>query len=82
MGNIKYRVDVLDALKAQGWSTYRLGSKGEKIIGERTLQVLRQGGPVTFEILARICALLDCQPGDLLEYVPDAPVSKNDEGSV
>lgn len=71
MGAIRYRLDVLEALKAAGWSTYRLGSKGEKIIGERTIQVLREGRPVSFEILARLCRLLDCQPGDLLEYVPD-----------
>ena len=71
MGAIRYRLDVLEALKAAGWSTYRLGSKGEKIIGERTIQVLREGRPVSFEILARLCNLLHCQPGDLLEYVPD-----------
>lgn len=26
---------------------------------------------VRFETLNAICAYLDCQPGDLLEYVPD-----------
>lgn len=71
MGAIRYRLDVLEALKTAGWSTYRLGSKGEKVIGERTIQVLREGRPVSFEILARLCRLLHCQPGDILEYVPD-----------
>lgn len=71
MGVIRYRLDVLEALKTAGWSTYRLGSKGEKVIGERTIQVLREGRPVSFEILARLCRLLHCQPGDILEYVPD-----------
>lgn len=71
MGVIRYRLDVLEALKTAGWSTYRLGSKGEKVIGERTIQVLREGRPVSFEILARLCLLLHCQPGDILEYVPD-----------
>lgn len=70
MGVIRYRLDVLEALKTAGWSTYRLGSKGEKVIGERTIQVLREGRPVSFEILARLCCLLHCQPGDILEYVP------------
>lgn len=28
---------------------------------------------VRFETLESICAYLDCQPGDLLEYVPAAP---------
>ncbi len=26
---------------------------------------------VTFEVLEKICKALNCQPGDLLEYVPD-----------
>ncbi|EHO46153.1 helix-turn-helix domain-containing protein [Lentilactobacillus kisonensis] len=28
---------------------------------------------VRFETLGKLCAVLDCQPGDLLEYVPDKP---------
>lgn len=27
---------------------------------------------VRFETLANICAILDCQPGDILEYQPKA----------
>ncbi|MBE1300639.1 MAG: helix-turn-helix domain-containing protein [Alteromonadaceae bacterium] len=27
---------------------------------------------VRFETLANICAILDCQPGDILEYQPNA----------
>ena len=78
MGTIRYRLDVLEALKAAGWSTYRLGARGEKIIGERTIQMLREGRPVSFEILARLCHLLHCQPGDLLEYVEDSPEDAHD----
>jgi len=26
---------------------------------------------VRFETLAKICAVLDCQPGDILAYTPD-----------
>ncbi|MBC6699207.1 helix-turn-helix domain-containing protein [Hymenobacter puniceus] len=28
---------------------------------------------IRFSTLEAICQVLDCQPGDLLEYVPDAP---------
>lgn len=28
-------------------------------------------------VLARLCAFLECQPGDLLEYVPDAPARED-----
>ncbi|OPY57669.1 MAG: hypothetical protein A4E55_01515 [Pelotomaculum sp. PtaU1.Bin035] len=26
---------------------------------------------VTFDVLEKICTTLDCQPGDLFEYIPD-----------
>ncbi|MBR3419192.1 MAG: helix-turn-helix domain-containing protein [Oscillospiraceae bacterium] len=63
---IKYKIDVLAALKAAGYSSYRL--RKEKIIGERTIQKIRNGEIVTAETLALICKLLQCQPGDILEY--------------
>lgn len=42
-------------------------------ITEQNVSVLRAGRAkgLRFETLARICAALDCQPGDLLEFVPD-----------
>ena len=43
-------------------------------ITEANLSLLRQGKVkgVRFETLAAICAHLDCQPGDLLAFVPDS----------
>lgn len=40
---------------------------------EQAVSLLRSGRAkgVRFETLARICAILDVQPGDLLEYEPD-----------
>ncbi|AWK87470.1 helix-turn-helix domain-containing protein [Azospirillum thermophilum] len=42
-------------------------------ITEANLSLLKQGKVkgVRFETLAAICRYLDCQPGDLLRYVPD-----------
>lgn len=44
-------------------------------ITEQNVSLLKSGKVrgVRFETLAAICAALDCQPGDLLEYRPDAP---------
>ncbi len=67
--SIKYRIDVLDALKQAGYSSYKI--RKEKILGERILQRLRHQDSVSYEVLALLCELLHCQPGDLLEYVPD-----------
>lgn len=65
---IKYKIDVLAALKAAGYSTYKL--RKDKILAESTLQQFRNGDIVSTENLARVCELLNCQPGDVLEYVP------------
>ena len=67
--SIKYKIDVLAALKAAGYSTYKL--RKEKILAESTLQQFRNGDIVSNENLSRVCELLRCQPGDILEYVPE-----------
>ena len=43
----------------------------EKLLSEGVLQSLRGQKYISMENLARVCALLDCQPGDILEFVPD-----------
>lgn len=42
-------------------------------ITEQNLSLLRSGKVkgVRFETLAKICAELDCQPGDILEYTEE-----------
>ncbi len=46
-------------------------------ITEQNVSLLKSGKVkgVRFETLDRICKALDCQPGDLLEWQPDAPKS-------
>ncbi|MFZ5963093.1 helix-turn-helix domain-containing protein [Thalassococcus sp. BH17M4-6] len=43
-------------------------------ITEQNISLLKSGKVkgIRFETLARICDVLDCQPGDLLEAVDDA----------
>ncbi|MCD0417107.1 MAG: helix-turn-helix transcriptional regulator [Rhodopseudomonas sp.] len=42
-------------------------------ITEQNVSLLKSGKVkgIRFETLERICAALDCQPGDILEYVED-----------
>jgi putative transcriptional regulator len=46
---------------------------------EQNISVLRSGRArgVRFSTLEAICRVLDCQPGDLLEYRPDLPGADN-----
>ena len=43
-------------------------------ITQANLSLLKQGKVkgIRFETLSAICQALDCQPGDILEYRPDA----------
>ena len=66
-----YKIDILDALKRIGFTTYKI--RKDKIIGEAQMQKIRTGEIASKETLNTICRLLDCQPGDILEYVPDTP---------
>ena len=66
-----YKFDVLEALKNAGYTTYKL--RKEKILGEATVQSLRKDAPISWDGISTLCRLLDCQPADLLEYIPDPP---------
>lgn len=63
---IVYKKDVLAALKEAGYSTYKI--RQDRIFGQATLQAIRTGELVSWENMAKLCQLLKCQPGDILEY--------------
>ena len=64
---IRYKVDILQELRNRGYTSTRI--REEKLIGQSYLQQLRHGELVSWKAIDTICALLDCQPGDLVEYV-------------
>ena len=66
---LKYKIDVLAALKEKGFSTYRL--RKDKIFGERVIQQLRDQEPVSWEVLSRLCSLLGCDIGEIITNVPE-----------
>ena len=63
---LKYKIDVLDALKEKGYSSYTL--RREKLLSESTIQKLREGEGVAWDNLDTLCRLLECDISDLLEY--------------
>ena len=63
---INYKIDVLAALKEKGYNTNRI--RKEKLLAESTLQAFRESRLVSWTNIERICELLECQPGDILEY--------------
>ena len=55
-------------LKEKGYTTYKI--RNENLIGQRTLYAIKNGtGGLDAKTISRLCEVLDCQPGDLMEYV-------------
>lgn len=67
---IRYKIDIMEALKNKGYSSYRI--RQEKIFGQKTVQDFRNGTVVlSQDLLSKLCELLECQVGDLIEYIPE-----------
>ena len=71
MGEV-YAVIIYDKLfvllKEKGYNTTRI--RKEMIIGQRTLTALKNGtGGINHQTIDNLCRVLECQPGDLMEYV-------------
>ena len=69
-GTIRYN-KLLKLMEQKGLSTYKI--RKEKIISESTLQNIRNNGRITPDAIASLGCALNCQPGDILEYIPDEP---------
>ena len=66
---LQYKIDILNALKEKGYNTNKIRTEG--LLSQSTLQQFRNQQGVSWENLETLCRLLECQPGDLLEYVPE-----------
>lgn len=62
---IKYD-KLLALLKEKGYTTYRI--RKEKIVGQATWSKIQNGGDIDTRTIAKLCDILNCQPGDILEY--------------
>ena len=66
---IQYKIDVLAELKKAGYTTTKI--REEKLIGQSYLQQIRKGEIVSWKTIDTLCELLNCQVGDLVEYVKE-----------
>ena len=67
--SIKYKIDVISALKKAGYNTNTI--RKDKLLSEGTLQSLRNGKYISMNAISKICRLLSCQPGDIIEYIDE-----------
>ena len=66
---IVYSKNIIEELGKKGYTTYKI--KQEKIFNQTQLQQLRDNKLLTQDNLNKLCELLECQPGDILEYRKD-----------
>lgn len=55
-----------DMLEQRGISTYYLRKNG---ISSPTVYKLKENGKIGMETIDKLCSLLGCQPGDIMEFV-------------
>ena len=65
---IKYD-KLLKMMADKGLTSYKI--KKDKIIGQATFQKIKSGGDIDTRTIARLCKVLECQPGDIMEYVDE-----------
>ncbi len=71
---IKINIDVMMAKRKMS-----LGELSERVeITQANLSILKNGKAraIRFSTLEAICRVLDCQPGDIIEYRPDETEKK------
>lgn len=76
---LRYKIDVLDALKKAGYTQYIL--KKDKILGGRDVDKLRKGIVLGNIGLDSICSMLRCQPGKIIEWIPDERAEEKTEST-
>ena len=60
---------LLKLLDERGITSYTI--KKDNIIGQATLKKIKEGGDIDTRSIAKLCKLLNCQPGDIIEYIED-----------
>ena len=69
MGSINFK--KLESLLSNNGKTF-YSLRKDKVVGTETIKKLQQGyGFIDTRTIANLCEYLDCQPGYLMEYVPD-----------
>ena len=73
---IYFKCNVLFALKSKGYTSYKLINK--KILSAGTVTKIRNNDAIKLSLstIDKICELLCCQPGDILEYIPDSDAAE------
>ena len=68
--SIKYD-KLIKLLENKNITSYTMKIRYNNLIGQATFKKIKEGGDIDTRTIDKLCALLECQPGDILEYVED-----------
>lgn len=60
---------LIEMMQKKGVTSYTI--KKENIIGQASYKKIKDGGDIDTRTIAKLCKYFNCQPGDILEYVPN-----------
>ena len=61
--------DIMGKLSSKGYNSYRI--RKENILPQSVITRIRNGESITIATIDKLCELLECQPGDLISYIPN-----------
>ena len=64
---MRYKIDIISALSDRGFTPSRL--LRDRLLPAQTITNIKHGKMITLDTLNKICCMLRCQPGDLVECV-------------
>ncbi len=70
---IKY-TKLLDMMEKRGITSYTI--KRDGIIGQATFRKIKEGGHIDTRTIEKLCEYLNCQPGNIMEYVKEEDTDK------
>ena len=65
---------MLKLMEEKGITSYVC--KRDNIIGQATYKKIKDCGDIDTRTIAKMCEVLNCQPGDILEYLKEDAVSE------
>lgn len=61
---------LLEMFEKKGITSYTI-TKKDKILGQATWKNIHDGKHIDTRTIETLCQYLNCQPGDIMEYIPD-----------
>ena len=71
---------LIQIFEHKGITSYAI-TKKQKLIGQSTWKKIHENGHIDTITIETLCKYLNCQPGDIMEYIPDPPDNDKPESN-